>query len=237
MFTQENLGQYTIKQVIVEVRHPINLLFKIEARKHLNKFVDDVEKINITGNDDSFEFVNVKKYYKFVADLGRFGMTIENVESIDTAEQLIKKYLVPISAELGTKTCNRFGVRVVYLYPFNDSFESLIEIYKKVFYRDTTLFDPIGKIKDVGLVALTLREYNGLDINLSLGPFKKEEIKTKISNFKTYDDVIPASLMLDIDIFKSEKRDLSFSSTLHSYLEQSRIKAVKFREELFKVKV
>ncbi|NCQ17967.1 MAG: hypothetical protein COZ80_03880 [Ignavibacteria bacterium CG_4_8_14_3_um_filter_37_9] len=236
MFTQENLDQYIVKQVIVEVRHPFNLLFRTEARKSLNKFVDDVEKINITGNDDSFAFVNEKKYFKFVANLDHFGMTVENAESIETAEQLIKKYLLPISTELGSKTCYRFGVRVVYLYSFKDSFDNLVEIYKKVFYKQPNLFSTIGNIKDVGIIGLTLQDNNGLGINLSIGPFKKEEVKAKISNFKTYDDITPSSLMLDLDIFKNEKSNLTFSSTLHSFLEQSRIKAVQFREELFSVK-
>jgi hypothetical protein len=232
MFTEESLGQYIVKQVIVEVRHTMNLLFKQEARHKFNNLMSDFDVVNIVDNDDSFEFVNVKKFLRLFAFPDRFVMTVENSDSIDSVEQLLRKYISAIASDSGKKSFKRFGTRVIYLFPFSQSFESLVNDYKDIFYnKSCNPFSPLGSVKDVGVIGLTMEDTN-YKMNLSVGPFTHDEIKQKISYFKNYNDEINNSLMLDLDLYQLDRKECSLSSCLHEALDQSRIKAVKFRDNL-----
>jgi hypothetical protein len=229
MSDQELLGQYIIKQVIVELRHMPNLLHQQKTPVVLNNYVDDFEKLEMDNNGKIFQLINNKKYTRLTIDWQKIGMQVENISDFEGAIKLFKKYLGPISSELEVKKLTRFGARTIVLFPFKGTFEELVTFYCDKFYKDMTLFEAFGKVNDVGIIVLTILDSN-YNIYLSLGPFSKKEIKEKISSFKEFDDKIDCSLMLDIDLSQDTKKDYIISSQIENALEAARIKIIKFRE-------
>lgn len=230
MSSNDLFDQYIIKQVIFDLKHYPNLLYHQKTPTVLMQFNEDFEYIEMRDEGKSFQFENRKSYYKLLIDWQRISMLIENVQSISDATIILKKYLNPIVSGLNIKKFIRIGMRVKFIIPFNGDFSELVEFYCAKFFNEMTIYNPFGKIEDVGIVALSLVD-NDYNINLSIGPFQKDEIKEKISEFRNYNDNINCSLMVDLDLYQMN-RNGQINGYLESFLEVIRLKIVKFRNSI-----
>lgn len=229
-----SIGNYVVKKVIAEIRHRPILSHSTLVRQKLDKHVKLFDRVTVTkpeGVEESFQMFNKKEYFMFVSEWTRVAFIIENCESIAKASEQIKKIFLPISDEIGIKEYQRIGLRVVFLLPFEGNFEKLVEYYNEKVFKDLKIFNSYGNIEDVGVSALTIKDSN-YKINFSFGPFKKEEIKIKISEFKEFDKDMDCAFMLDVDLYDDNLQNYKIGTFFADALEAARIKTVKFREQL-----
>lgn len=232
----ENLGQYIVKKVIVEIKHTPNLLHSQRARDTFNNHVSEFDRVTIAGvegSEKAYQLVSDVAYLNVTSEWNRLVMTMENVTSIDDAKMNIKKTLVPIAQGVGVKDIKRIGVRVLFMLPFAGDFAGLQSFFTDRFYKDMKLFEPFGKVDDVGIVLVTVTG-EPYKTNLSLGPFTKDEVKTKVSEFKQYDDKFECALMVDIDLYQDIKTQYKIAQFVPDALDAARVRLVRFRENLLR---
>ncbi len=230
MSQSNKFSDYIIKQVVIEFRHLPNLLHQDQVPVVLNKYVAEFGRVRIAEinrEQKIYEIINERNFTRILSKWDSLGFLIENVQDTETVSKLFKKYFVPIAQELNLKIIKRAGLRARFLLPYNDSFESLKKYCENIFYKDINIYNTIGHVDDVGLIAINLSD-SAYKINLSLGPFSTEEIKEKISEFKKYDDKVKSALMLDLDLYQSTMMQYNLSSFVKDTLEAARIKFIKF---------
>jgi len=228
------IGNYIVKKVIAEIKHYPLLSHSTLVRQKLDnhiKLFDGVTVSKLEGNEETFQWYNKKEYFKLISEWTRIGFTVENSESIEKASEHIKKILIPITNDIGIKEYKRIGLRVIFLLPYEGKFEDLVNHYNKIVFGNLNLFDSYGKIEDVGVSALTIKDSN-YKINFSFGPFKKEEIKIRISEFKEFEDDLQCAFMADVDLYDDVSNKHKIGTFFAEALEAARIKTVKFREKL-----
>lgn len=228
------IGSYFVKKVIAEVRHHPILTHSTLLRQKLSNSIKLFDKVTVSklkGVEESFQCYNSKEYYELLSEWTRTAFTVENSESIENAAEKIKKVFNPILSEIGISEYKRIGLRVVFLIPFEDAFENLVKYYNDKVYKDIKLFDSYGTVEDVGVSALTIKDQN-YKMNFTFGPFQKNEIKVKISEFKDFEDLFNCAFMIDIDLYDDALKSYKIGSFFIEALEAARLKTVKFREKL-----
>jgi hypothetical protein len=232
----QKLRPYLVKKAIVELKHSANLLHSQKARPALNDIIEAFDRVNVVGTgggEDSIQLVSDKHFYKLVVEWSRLVMSIENASDVESAGAIFKKYLAPLPGKLGITAIKRFGVRTMFLLPYDGSVEDLIEFCKSKLYRNLEAFAAFGEIKDVGLVALRIKDPT-FKTNLTVGPFSTEEVRAKISEFKDYRDDFESALMLDVDLYQEVTSSYKVGHFIQNALESARLKVMQFREQILK---
>jgi hypothetical protein len=222
---------YRIKKVIIEVKYPANLLHAARVYEVLNDYVsvfDSTTVVNTSATQPAVRLVSEKIYTILFVEWNRMVMTIENARNIDDTIAIVAKYLNPLPAKFGIKLFSRIGIRTMYLLPFSDDFDALVSWFNTRVYRDIRQFAPIGEVVDVGIV-LTAKD-DRFKMNIGFGPFERNEIREKISEFKKYEDDVPSALCLDLDMYLDAKADYKISAVVEEALNSSRLKLNKFIE-------
>jgi hypothetical protein len=202
----------------------------------MNELVHDfdrVELLGIGGSEETIRLVSDKLFCRLLVEWTRLVMTVENAKDIDAASTILKKYLAPLPPKLGINSIARFGVRTMFVLPYDGNIEELIDYCKSKLYRNLEVFAPFGQIKDVGLIALTISDPR-FKTNLTVGPFSREEVRAKISEFKDFQDKFESALMVDVDLYQDSGASYKVGQFIQSALDSARLKVIQFREQLCK---
>ncbi|MFA5804935.1 MAG: hypothetical protein WC879_09835 [Melioribacteraceae bacterium] len=228
-----HLKDYFIKKIIIGVDHKPNFLHTEKARKSLNNFIEKYNHASVKkiGAEESYEIKNEHEYWKFFAEWNHFGFEMENSLDFESAESTCKTFLSHYSNDIGISIYSRVGIRVIFLFPFNGTFEELLKFYNNNMYKNVEIYNSFGDIDDAGIIVLTAHDKK-YKMNLSFGPFAKGEIKSKISDFKNYDEKFDNSFMVDIDLFQDKPQKYVLNTYISETLNAARVKVLKFKSTL-----
>ena len=224
---------YIFKKLIVEIRHHPNLLHSQKAQTVLNDLVNHFDRVvvgGIEGGEKTFELLSEKSFVKLLLQWNRMGLTVENCSDIGKMLEFVKRYLAPIPTKLSINLFTRLGVRTTFLIPFEGKFAELVDLCEDKFYKDKDLLGTLGEVYDIGLVALKANDER-YKINITIGPFTREEFRDKISEFKHYEDKFGNALMVDIDSYQDERKNYKVSSFVEDAVNSARLKFLNFQKK------
>jgi hypothetical protein len=226
-------SQYIIKRFIVEAKHFILLNHGDTVTANLQEFTKKYRSVDILNN--AYLFSALESYCRIYTSSDRILFLAENITDFEELyNHFIKKDFLTLPKKFGIDEFQRIGVRTYFLLPVeNLEFKDLVDFTKRNFFSNITLFEKFGKINDTGIVTLTIHSEN-YKINLNLGPFHKEEVRQKISEFKNFDRDPSTSLLIDLDLY-----DVNIRTDLGIFIKnafnEARINLLQFKDELEKL--
>ena len=168
----------------------------------------DAPKIGMVLNDS-------KTKTRIVVEENRIAISVEQPD-IDKAKKRLVEILKIVYDQIGYKDLPvlRIGVRTQWVCPWNDSFTSLLNHFKNIFYTDNSL---LKEASDVG-IALTFNDGEA-KVNYSCGPMKPTQGKT----FLVFNDgQLPHDFtFIDVDRYKTEDQKTFDPTSIKMYITDS----------------
>jgi len=230
--------KYLLRRLIVEVKHPGNLLHSQKVGSALQELVPEFDQVIQKGSGlpDAVELVSNKTAFrKLVCEWSKIYYSEEKLQDVATGIANVKHYVGHAITKLGIELFDRVGVRMHYIIPLDGDYEEVLAWYNEMFVKSIEQYAPFGKITDSGICS-----FSGTDgkygFNLTVAPLKKDEYKTKLSEFKQEIDTIENSFLIDYDLFYASRSNFKPIPLIETLIDQSRIKTNQFLETISKKK-
>jgi len=224
--------KYLLRRLIVEVRHPGNLLHSQKVGAALQELVPEFDQVIQKGGaiPDAIELLSSKTAFRrLICEWSRTHYSEEKLKDVATGMANVKHYVGHAITKLGIEIFDRVGVRMHYILPLNGDYADVLAWYNEMFVKSIEKYAPFGKITDSGVYA-----FSGTDgkygFNLTIAPLKKDEYRIKLSEFKQETDVFDNSLLIDFDLFYANRSDSKPIQLIETLMDQSRIKTNQFLE-------
>jgi hypothetical protein len=230
-------SRYQLRKLIVEIRHPANLLHSQNIGSALQELVPDFEQVAKTGGElpDTVELMNKASFCRIGCEWNKLVYVQEQLADVASGSSNFKKYLSHIISRLGIEVFSRVGVRTFFMFSVDNDYDHLLKWYNDTFLNSIDSYAVFGKIADTGPVVL-----NGSDdrykFNLNIAPMAKDEFRNKLSDFKSSTDTMGNALLVDLDLYFVSKGKYKPVSIAEDAIEQARIKVVQFIEQFSKKK-